>query len=89
MEEKNEEKIWLISDCCRNRNNLSKACIKYVIQVLILTIVLVFSLIQISITDNNKEIYFSLISLFLCEKSSFKTLDLSIKENDDEFLIPS
>ena len=65
MEEKEEEKIWLISDCCRNKNNLTKACIKYVIQVLILTIVLVFSLIQISISDNNNEIYFSLISTII------------------------
>ena len=67
LEEKEEveEKIWLISDCCRNKNNLTKSCIKYVIQVLILTIVLLFSLIQISITNNNKEIYFSLISTII------------------------
>ena len=55
------DETW-ISACCGAEKKISKGFMKWLIQVVISLFVLVWSAIQISLTDENKEIYFSLIS---------------------------
>ena len=56
-----DDETW-ISTCCHSEKKISKGFMKWIIQVLISLFVLAWSAIQISLTDENKEIYFSLIS---------------------------
>ena len=58
--------IW-VSSCCRdNGTRVNKSFLKYMIQVLFSLILLIFSIIQIILLDDDdKSIYFSLISLII------------------------
>ena len=57
---KHREKEWVV--CCSKSD---KDGIKYITQIIICSIVLIFSFTKLSISDDNREIYFSLISFIL------------------------
>jgi hypothetical protein len=58
------EDTW-VSDCCKIEKKLSKGFLKWIVQVSISITILVWSLFQISTTEDNREIYFSLISTII------------------------
>jgi len=67
MDEKknsDENDTW-ISQCCKTEKKLSKGFLKWIVQVSISITILVWSLFQISTTEDNREIYFSLISTII------------------------
>jgi len=59
-----ENDTW-VSQCCKMEKKLSKGFLKWVVQVSISITILVWSLFQISTTEDNREIYFSLISTII------------------------
>lgn len=65
-EDQQKKEMW-ISRCCNSEKKISKELIKYISQLSISLIILVFSMIQLSKKDdiNNQSLYVSLITLII------------------------